>query len=154
MISSSTGPGVGSRCFINMIGSFISLANVFLLPLDHPIRVIVSGITVAASLLQILWLYSGTREIARTRKIDPKNLQIISFSILPITVLLVFLYFDNPDAGDYRIFFRVSVKSLFGGIIFIVRAAMLWQIAKTGIGIRLIIFSFVVYGLLQPELLR
>lgn len=135
--------------FINMIGSCIALANAFLLPLNHPFRLLVSGITVAASFLQILWLYSGTREIARTKKIDPKNLRIISFFIVPISILLVLLYFDNPDTGAYRIFFRVGVKSLFAGIIFIVCAAMLWQIAKTGIGIRFIIFSFVIYGLLQ-----
>lgn len=135
--------------FINMIGSCVALANAFLLPLDHPVRLLVSFITVAASFLQTLWLYAGTREISRTKKINRKHLQVIAVLIIPISIGLVLLYYNDPDAGDYRIFFRVGIRSMVAGILFIICSKMLWKIAKTGIGIRFILFSFVAYGLLQ-----
>ena len=135
--------------FVNMIGSCVALANAFLLPLDHPIRLTVSLITVVASFLQILWLYAGTREISRTKKINRKLLRVITIFIIPISILLVAINFNNPDAGNFRIFYRIGVRSLVAGILFVVCAKMLWNIAKTGIGIRFILFSFVAYGLLQ-----
>lgn len=135
--------------FINMIGSCVALANAFLLPLDHPVRLLVSFVTVAAGFLQTLWLYAGTREISRTKKINRKHLQVISILIIPISIGLVLLYYNDPNAGDYRIFFRVGIRSMVAGILFIICSKMLWKIAKTGIGIRFILFSFVAYGLLQ-----
>lgn len=134
---------------VNMIGSCVALANAFLLPLDHPVRLVVSFTTVVASFLQILWLYAGTREISNTKKIDRKLLKTISVFIFPVSIFLVALQFDNPSAGDYRIFYRVGIRSMVAGVLFIVCAKMLWNIAKTGIGIRFILFSFICYGLLQ-----
>ncbi|WP_421763871.1 sensor histidine kinase [Ekhidna sp.] len=134
---------------INMFGSCASLANAFILPLEHPLRLIVSAITVSASFLQILWLYSGTLEIARTKKMNRKLIKNISAVIIPISILLVFLNYQDPDAGTYRILYRVGIRSLIGGITFIVCAFLLWRISQTGIGVRFIIFSFLGYGLLQ-----
>lgn len=135
--------------FVNMIGSCVALANAFLLPLDHPFRLFVSTVTVVASFLQILWLYAGTREISRTKKINRKYLSIITILIVPVSIVLVGINFDTPDAGDYRIFYRIGVRSMVAGILFIICSRMLWNIAKTGIGIRFILFSFIAYGLLQ-----
>ncbi|WP_370088591.1 sensor histidine kinase [Ekhidna sp.] len=135
--------------FVNMIGSCVALANAFLLPLDHPFRLIISMITVTASFLQIAWLYAGTKEISRTRKINQKQLRLLTILIIPISIILVMIHFQNPDGGDYRIFYRVGIKSLLAGVIFGICASMLWKISKTGIGIRFIIFSFLLYGLLQ-----
>ena len=135
--------------FVNMLGSSISLANAFLLPLDHPFRLSISAITVSASLLQILWLYSGTLEISRNEKMNRRLVKTISYLIIPISILLVLLSFDNPDAGTHRILYRVGVKSLLAGAIFITCSIMLIRMTQTGIGIRFIIFSFLSYGLLQ-----
>jgi signal transduction histidine kinase len=135
--------------FVNMLGSCISLANAFLLPLDHPFRITISIVTVAASFLQILWLYSGTLEISRSRKLNRKLVKAISYSIVPLAILLVFLSFNNPDSGSFRILYRVGIKSLLAGIVFISCSFMLLRMTNTGIGIRFIIFSFLSYGLLQ-----
>lgn len=134
---------------INMIGSCASLANAFILPLEHPFRLVVSAITVSASFLQILWLYSGTLEISHTKKMNRELIKIISAAIVPISIFLVLLYYQDPDAGNYRILYRVGIRSLIAGITFIVCAFLLWRISETGIGVRFIIFSFLAYGLLQ-----
>ncbi len=134
---------------VNMIGSCIALANAFLLPLDHPIRLFVSFITVLASFFQVLWLYAGTREISRTKKINKRNLKVVAGLIIPISILLVSFNYNDPDAGDFRIFYRVGIRSLLAGGLFLICARMLWNISKTGIGIRFILISFVAYGLLQ-----
>ncbi|WP_420576713.1 sensor histidine kinase [Ekhidna sp.] len=135
--------------FVNMLGSSISLANAFMLPLNHPFRLSISVITVAASLLQILWLYSGTLEISKNQKMNRGLVKTISYLIIPISILLVLLSFDNPDAGTHRILYRVGIKSLLAGAIFITCSIMLIRMTQTGIGIRFIIFSFLSYGLLQ-----
>ena len=135
--------------FVNILGSCVSLANAFLLPLDHPFRISISIITVTASFLQILWLYSGTLEVSRNRKLNRKLVKVISYSIVPIAIVLVFLSFSNPDAGSYRILYRVGIKSLLAGVVFILCSFLLLRMTNTGIGIRFIILSFLSYGLLQ-----
>ncbi len=135
--------------FITMIGSCAALANAFLLPLEHPIRLLISGVTLYASFLQIAWLYAGTREISRTRKINKHQMRIFLIAALPVCILLVMLQYDDPNGGDFRIFYRVGIKSLLAGGIFVICALMLKKISKSGIGIRFIIFSFILYGLMQ-----
>lgn len=135
--------------FVNMVGSCISLANVFMLPLDNAFRLGVSMVTVAASFLQILWLYSGTIEISRNRKMNRKLVKTFSYLIIPVAILLVLLAFNDPEAGLQRIVYRVGIKSLLAGVVFVTCALMLIRMTQTGIGIRFIIFSFLCYGLLQ-----
>ena len=135
--------------FVNMFGSCLSLANAFLLPLDHTFRLLISGITVTASLLQILWLYAGTLEISKNQKMKRKLIKTLSYSVIPVAILLVFQSYDHPDQGAYRIFYRVGIKSLLAGLIFTSCSLMLIRMTQTGIGIRFIIFSFFFYGLLQ-----
>ncbi|SNS49017.1 His Kinase A (phospho-acceptor) domain-containing protein [Ekhidna lutea] len=135
--------------FVTMIGSCIALANAFLLPLDHPFRLLVSVITLYAGFLQIAWLYAGTREISRTTKVDKSKMRAFLLVAVPICATLVIIQYDDPNAGDYRIFYRVGIKSLLAGGVFVTCALMLKKISKAGIGIRFIIFSFILYGLMQ-----
>ena len=75
--------------FINMLGSAFSLANAFLLPLAHPFRLLISFVTVAASFLQILWLYSGTLEISRNRKMNRRLVKIVSYLFVPVSIVCI-----------------------------------------------------------------
>ncbi len=134
---------------VNMIASGLALANAFLLPLDHPFRITISVIAVCASFLQILWLFIGSYELSKEQKVSKTWTWITAFAILPLSIILVSLYFDDPDSGNIRILLRVGVKSLFGGIVFITSAIFLFNRSKTGIGVKFIIFAFLVYGLLQ-----
>ncbi|NQZ75599.1 MAG: HAMP domain-containing histidine kinase [Ekhidna sp.] len=134
---------------VNMIGSMVSLSNSFVLPLDSLFRLSTSAITVAASLLQVLWLYAGSLEIVSSKKMDRRLIKIISIAIIPISILLVLLYYDIADAGANRIFYRVGIKSLIAGVVFVVCALMLRKISDLGLGIRFIIFSFSIYGIFQ-----
>lgn len=135
--------------FITMIGSCAALANAFLLPLDHPVRLLVSVITLYASFLQIAWLYAGTKEISRTRKVNKNQIRLFLLMAVPVCVFLVMLQYNDPNAGNFRIFYRVGIKSLLAGGIFVICALMLKKISNAGIGIRFIIFSFILYGLMQ-----
>ncbi|MEQ8907218.1 HAMP domain-containing sensor histidine kinase [Ekhidna sp.] len=134
---------------ITMIGSCAALANAFLLPLTHPIRLLVSVTTLYASFLQIAWLYAGTKEISQTTRVNKNHMRIFLSLAVPICILLVMRHYDDPNAGDYRIFYRVGIKSLLAGGVFVACALMLKKISKAGIGIRFIIFSFILYGMMQ-----
>lgn len=131
-----------------MFGTSLSLANVFFFPLDNPFRILISILTVCASFLQILWLFTGSYELSKEKIISKTWTWLSAFLILPLSIVLVFLYYDDPEAGSYRILFRVGIKSLAGGIIFIVSSILLIRRSKSGIGVKFIIFAFSLYGIL------
>lgn len=134
---------------INMLGSAVTLANAFLLPLNHPFRLFSSVITISAGFLQVLWLYMGSFELSQSKRFNPVAAKIIAISILPIAIVLVMGFYSDPEAGDLRIFLRVGIKSFFAGIIFIIISILLSKMIQTGIGIKFILVSFLLYGLLQ-----
>lgn len=134
---------------INMVGSGIALANAFTLPLTHPFRIFISIITLCTGLLQILWLFIGSYELSIERKINKTRIWFLVFIILPISIILAFLYFDDPNNGDIRILLRIGIKSFFGGAIFIISSFLLFKRSRTGIGVKFIIFAFLAYGILQ-----
>jgi signal transduction histidine kinase len=136
---------------INMLGSAISLANAFLFTLNHPFRLITSVITIVAGFIQLLWLFMGSYELSRNKKFNSLVAKIIGLCIIPIAIVLVMGFYSDSDtsAGPIRIFLRVGIKSFFAGIIFIGSAIFLAKMFRTGIGIKFIMISFLLYGLLQ-----
>lgn len=136
---------------INMLGSSVTLANAFLLPLTNPFRLVSSIITVAAGFIQLLWLFMGSYELSRDKKFNTYIAKIISICIIPIAIILVLGFYadTDPDASALRIFLRVGIKSFLAGIIFIISAIFLAKKFQTGIGIKFIIISFLCYGILQ-----
>lgn len=134
---------------LHMAGAAFSIYNVNTLVLDHPVRLAVSVLTVGATILQIIWLINGTFELAynRTTRRKYKWLQILGAVLL--SIMLVLAYQNEPGAGSTRVFLRVGVTSLFSGIAYIYCAIILFRFLKTGIGIKFILISFILYGLQQ-----
>mgnify|MGYP002777117540 CR=1 FL=1 len=134
---------------IHMIGSAVSLWNIQHFHGEHPFRLGVSILTIAASLLQVFWLYAGAFELAYNRsvKFSSKRWALV-FAIL-ISTILVFAYAYDPAAGTVRVFLRVGVRSLVVGTFYIICAIMVYRFIKTGIGIKFILVAFLFYGLQQ-----
>lgn len=134
---------------IYMIGACISLLNIFYFQIDHPFRIAISILTTMAGFLQAAWLIMGANELAERRlgtiKWKPSYYVLLVF----ISAFLVFSFVYTPDAGSERLFMRVGVRSLVAGLCFFTSALLLVPQWKSGVGIRIIIASFIAYGFEQ-----
>lgn len=134
---------------VHMIGSALSLWNVTQLPPDHSFRLVVSGLTIAAGLLQGIWLMIGSFELAYDRQVKRSIATWTLAVALIVSAILVMAFAFDPEAGAMRVFLRVGIRSLFVGSVFISCGILLLRFLKAGIGIKLILFSFLFYGLQQ-----
>ncbi len=133
----------------NMIGSALALRNVFIYPAEHPFRLSVSAITIAAGIIQVFWLYAGSYELSLRKRLNQRNIIILSVTAIPIAILLVFAYLKVPEAINQRIFFRVGIKALLSAVAFITSSILIGRLWKIGIGVRFITVAFLLYGLEQ-----
>ena len=134
---------------VNMVGSSLALRNVFIYPAEHPFRLTVSAVTIAAGMIQVFWLYAGSYELSLRRRLNKRSIIILSILAIPIAIALVFAYLKTPEAVNQRLFFRVGIKALFSAIAFIVSSVLIIRLWKIGIGVRFIAISFLLYGLEQ-----
>ena len=134
---------------VNMIGSCLALRNVFIFPTEHPFRLTVSAITIAAGMIEVFWLYAGSYELSLQKHLNKRMIIIFSILAIPISIVLVFAYLGIPDAISQRLFFRLGIKALFSATTFIVSAILISRLWKVGIGVRFISISFLLYGLEQ-----
>ncbi len=134
---------------IHMIGSAISLWNIQHFHGEHPFRLGISILTIAASFLQVFWLYAGAFELAYNRSVKFSSKRWALLLALLMAAVLVFAYAYDPSAGMIRVFLRVGVRSLVAGTFYIICAIMVYRFIKTGIGIKFILVAFLFYGLQQ-----
>ncbi len=134
---------------IYMIGSTVALASVLYLGPYNPIRTIISIITVIAGFYQAMWLLIGSYELSQQKEFKKKTVILLSACIVPIAVVLVLLFSNDPEAGELRIFLRVGIKSLISGISFILSAILISKLRHTGVGVNYIFFAFLIFGLEQ-----
>ncbi len=134
---------------VYMIGSTLTLASVFYLGPYNPVRTIVSIITVSAGLFQALWLLVGSYELSQQKEFKKKTVTIVSACVVPIAIILVLLFANDPEAGVTRIFLRVGIKSLVSGVSFILSAILIFKLRHTGVGVNYIFYAFLLFGLEQ-----
>ncbi|MEO9869007.1 sensor histidine kinase [Ekhidna sp.] len=134
---------------VNMLGSGLALRNVFVYPAEHPFRLAVSIITIAAGITQVVWLYAGSYELSLRKRLNQRIIIILSILSVPIAFILVFSYLKIPEAVNQRIFFRVGIKALFSAIAFIASSILIVRLWKIGIGVKFIAIAFLLYGLEQ-----
>jgi len=134
---------------VHMVGSALSIWNIQQFSGEHPFRLGISILTIAASFLQVFWLFIGSYELAYNRSMRfSKRRWSVGLAVL-LAVMLVMAYAYTPDAGAIRVFFRVGVRSLVAGVLYIGCGFMIYRFIKTGIGIKFILVAFLFYGLQQ-----
>ncbi|MEM7298633.1 MAG: hypothetical protein AAF391_10255, partial [Bacteroidota bacterium] len=132
-----------------MLGSIIALVNVFTLDQHHPFRITVSALNIALGLTQFFWLFAGSYELSLAKKFDGRRFAIYTALVIPISLVLTFSFINNPELSAERIFMRVGIKSLVGSMAFITSAVLIYKLRHVGIGMKVIIISFLLYGLEQ-----
>lgn len=132
-----------------MLGSIIALVNVFVLDQHHPFRIIISTLNIAVGLTQFFWLFAGSYELSLAKKFNKRRFTIFTALVIPISLILVFSFINDPSLSAQRIFMRVGVKSLVGSMAFIASAILIYRLRYVGVGMKVIFFSFLVYGIKQ-----
>lgn len=132
-----------------MFGSAIALNNAFTLEQHHPFRLLVSTLNIASGLTQLFWLFAGSYELALAKKFNKKRFFAYTALVIPISCILALTFISNPELSAERIFLRVGVKSLFGAIVFITSGILIYRLRHVGIGMKIIVISFLMYGVEQ-----
>lgn len=115
----------------------------------HPIRIIISTISLIAGYLQIVWLIYGTYEINAQKPI-PQFYVKLGYILAPLlAITLEFINITSKGASEIRLFHRVGIRSFFASIAFLIATYALFRARKLhmGIGHNLVTASFLVYGL-------
>jgi Diguanylate cyclase, GGDEF domain len=117
----------------------------------HPIRLIVSSISLVAGYWQIAFLLFGVREIATEKSFTAKKERLILIGLVVLSLFLEFSHVRVKEDAFLRLFIRVGFKDIAAGIAFIFASYKLWQVLrkKKGLGHHLVTWGFLFYGLQQ-----
>lgn len=129
--------------------SAISLAIALHDPLS-PFRTPFSIISLIASYSQVVWLLSGTYEVATER---PHNRSLVRITLalsVGVAIVSVLVGRNNPDAAELRFFLRIGLRYLATGMAFIISGFFLWRSHRLRMrdGVRIVTGVFFFYGLL------
>lgn len=134
---------------IYLLGAAPSIYLSSILEPLHPIRIIISTISLIAGYLQIVWLIYGTYEINAQKPI-PQFYVKLGYILAPLlAITLEFINITSKGVSEIRLFHRVGIRSLFASIGFLIATYALFRARKLhmGIGHNLVTASFLVYGL-------
>lgn len=132
-----------------MLGATLALWAAQAVPSNTILRTTISTLTIAAGLFQALWLLVGSFEFSRQKEYNRRSVLILSLLILPVAIAMALPFANQPDAVMERLFLRVGLKSFISGVAFVTSALLIYRLRRSGIGIRLIIGAFLLYGLEQ-----
>ena len=136
---------------IYVLGAFLGVAGMRDLAVQHPIRLVMTVVTLTAGYWQIAWLLFGTYAVAKRQSVSPRTSARILGVVFVGAVVLAVLFTGDPNAGGQRYFLRVGLRSLVAGIAYLTAGAWLardrgWQ---QGAGRSIVIAAFAIYGLEQ-----
>ncbi len=115
----------------------------------HPLRLIISTISLLAGYLQIAWLLFGTYEINSKKPIPKSLIQIGYLSSLILALILESIHITNANISEERLFHRVGVRSLIAAIAFFIAFIVLLKTRKSfsGLGNKLVMIAFLLYSI-------
>ncbi|UII34151.1 HAMP domain-containing histidine kinase [Fulvivirga ulvae] len=127
------------------------LQIMWIYPVDHPVWVSLTIVSISASYIQTVLLFIGTWELINERKFQKSRLFMILLLAIALATVSGILFLNDTSASDERFFVRVSVRALITGAGFL--ATGIWIIITTstfkGLGKKLLTVAFIVFGLEQ-----
>mgnify|MGYP005842467351 FL=1 len=115
----------------------------------HPIRIIISTISLITGYLQIVWLIYGTYEINTQKPITQPYIKLGYILATLLAITFEFVDITSKGISETRLFYRVGMRSLFASIAFLIGTYILFRARKLhlGIGHNLVAVSFFIYSL-------
>lgn len=115
---------------------------------DHPLRLALSSLSLAAVYPQVAWLMLGTWELASNLTITRRRERVLIglLALFGLTTALGFAFGD--EYAQMRLYTRVGLRYLAAGGAFIVAAMVLLRagVWRRGLGPRMVISAFGFYG--------
>jgi diguanylate cyclase (GGDEF)-like protein len=137
--------------FVSLVGVSASLYLMYLnpVPVAAPMRLVVSGVSLAGAYWQAALLLFGTFEVVAERSL-PRPLRhgiLAASAVLAVGSVLASLAL-SPHA---RYFARIGVRALLLGLAFVVASLALWRSRPrtSGLGRRMVAGAFLFFGLHQ-----
>ena len=105
----------------------------------------------AYTYLHILFLLIGIRQVLKDDKIPNQNYWFFGLLIIGVSLVVTFLFRNDPTADAARYFLKLGFKSLITSISFISAGVLLLRRAVLGHGLghRMLYVSLILFGLMQ-----
>ena len=99
----------------------------------------------------ILFLLVGTRQVLKEDKIPSQNYWVFGILIIGVSIIVTFVFRNDPTADTERYFLRLGLKSLITSISFISAGVLLLRkaVLGNGLGYRMLYISLILFGLMQ-----
>ncbi|MHB1861346.1 MAG: putative bifunctional diguanylate cyclase/phosphodiesterase [Gemmatimonadaceae bacterium] len=124
------------------------------LPLDSPFRLGLSALIGAAGYTQIVWLLFGSNELLGHRPYSTRERAALLGGAALIGAGIVAIHAADPNGESVRFMFRAGVRGVIVGFAFVIAAAHVWRSPGVhGIGRRMVMGAFALFGLSQFQLL-
>jgi len=119
----------------------------------HPLRILLSIVSLSGGYLQVVLLLGGAYEIATGRNVSSRVLRAgLSAGIL-IAIVTSLIFIDRPELFRERFLLRVGLRCFVTGLAFMAGAYWVYYgwTHKRGLGRRLVGISFVIFGFNQLQ---
>lgn len=127
------------------------LQVMWIYPVNHPVWVSLTVLSISAAYIQTVLLFTGTWELINEKKFQKSKLLLILAVAVVLASVSSLLFLGDTTASDERFFVRVSLRAIITGIGFLVTG--IWIIITTakfsGLGKKLLTVAFIVFGLEQ-----
>ena len=135
---------------VHLLAGAVGLYLSSTLPVSHPGRLLIAVIAGVAGFTQIPLVLFGTYELTTGRPIPAERVRraLLAAAFTGLATALLFVW--KEDAGFARFLARVGLRALICGAAFLTASFGIWRArAVEGLGPRMVMGSFLVYGLLQ-----
>ncbi|MGQ0714392.1 MAG: putative bifunctional diguanylate cyclase/phosphodiesterase [Gemmatimonadaceae bacterium] len=134
---------------VHLLAGAVGLYLSSTLPVSHPGRLLIAVIAGIAGFTQIPLALFGTYELTTGRPVPSVRVRraLIAAAITGLATALLFVW--KEDAGFARFLARVGLRALICGAAFLIASFGIWRARVQGLGPRMVMGSFLVYGLLQ-----
>lgn len=133
------------------IASFtgFTLAVAYHVPATAPSRLTAAFIAGFAGFAQIGWFAFGPYELLRRRPIRMAEARRILIGLAVLSIPTVVLFLNDTSVSALRYVARVGIRSLLGGIVFLIVSVYLWRARKRrpGLGFRILGLAYFFYAL-------
>jgi len=138
---------------VYVIGALVAVLWTAGLPLQHPLRLLVTAGTLVAGYWQIAWVLFGTYAGAHGAVV-PRHWRLRILAVLFVVAAASALAFSgDPAAADQRFFMRVGLRQGVAGVFFVLAGAWLARHGawRQGFGRAIVAATFLLYGIEQSN---
>ncbi len=135
---------------VHLLAGAVGLYLSSTLPVSHPGRLLIAVVAGVAGFTQIPLVLFGTYELTTGKPISVEWVRraLLAAAFTGLATALLFVW--KEDAGFARFLARVGLRALICGAAFLTASFGIWRArAVEGLGPRMVMGSFLVYGLLQ-----